>query len=90
MTAVVRPHGRAPSATYAGFFGYVRVSMDEPDSRGQHDELNAAGCARIWTDTRSGALARRPKLEALLDYADDGDTIVITRLDASAGLCRIW
>jgi DNA invertase Pin-like site-specific DNA recombinase len=61
--------------------GYARVSTGEQDARGQHDQLEAAGCTRIWTDTASGALASRPQLERLLDYADEGDTIVVTRLD---------
>jgi DNA invertase Pin-like site-specific DNA recombinase len=61
--------------------GYARVSTGEQDARGQHDQLEAAGCTRIWTETASGALASRPQLERLLDYAHEGDTIVVTRLD---------
>jgi DNA invertase Pin-like site-specific DNA recombinase len=61
--------------------GYARVSTGEQDACGQHDELEAAGFTRVWTDTASGALAHRPQLQALLDYADEGDTIVVTRLD---------
>jgi DNA invertase Pin-like site-specific DNA recombinase len=63
--------------------GYARVPTGEQDARGQPDQLEAAGCTRIWTDTVSGALPHRPQLEALLDYADDGDTVVVTRLDRS-------
>lgn len=61
--------------------GYARVSTSTQDVRGQHDELEAAGCTRIWTDVASGAIAARPQLEALLDYAREGDTIVVCRLD---------
>lgn len=61
--------------------GYARVSTGEQDARGQHDQLQTAGCSLIWTDTASGALAARPQLDALLAYAEDGDTIVVARLD---------
>lgn len=61
--------------------GYARVSTSEQDVRGQHDELEVAGCRRVWTDVASGALATRPQLAALLDYAKSGDTIVVCRLD---------
>jgi DNA invertase Pin-like site-specific DNA recombinase len=61
--------------------GYARVSTDEQHARGQHDQLEAAGCSCVWTDAASGALAGRPRLKALLAYADQGDTVVVTRLD---------
>lgn len=61
--------------------GYARVSTADQDVRGQHNQLEGDGCRRIWTDTASGALASRPQLGALLGYADEGDTIVVTRLD---------
>lgn len=61
--------------------GYARISTSDQDVRGQHDQLEAAGCSRIWTDTASGALAKRPQLDGLLNYAEDGDTIVVARLD---------
>jgi DNA invertase Pin-like site-specific DNA recombinase len=39
-----------------------------------------AGCERIWTDTASGKLARRPEWDKCLDYLRAGDELVITRL----------
>ena len=47
----------------------------------QVDALNAAGCARVFCDTGSGAVADRTQLLRMLDYARPGDTVVVWRLD---------
>lgn len=61
--------------------GYARVSTRDQDPTWQVDELTAAGCERVWTDHGvSGTVTSRPQLDALLDYARDGDTIVVTEL----------
>lgn len=39
------------------------------------------GCRRIYKDVASGAKASRTELAKALDYARDGDTIVVTCLD---------
>lgn len=64
--------------------GYARVSTKKQSTDAQHDALVAAGVPieRIYTDHGiSGARADRPALVALLDYAREGDTIVVTALD---------
>jgi len=61
--------------------GYARVSTDDQNADLQHDALTAAGCARVFTDTASGALDRRPQLDALLDYIRPGDVLTVWRLD---------
>lgn len=61
--------------------GYARVSTADQTTDGQHDALTEAGCERIFTDVASGKLARRPQLDALLDYARPGDVLTITKLD---------
>ena len=63
--------------------GYARTSTAQ--QRGgvdrQQDDLRAAGCDRIWCDAGvSGTVANRPQLDSLLDYARDGDTVVVTEL----------
>ncbi|MCR6706609.1 MAG: recombinase family protein [Cellulomonas sp.] len=63
--------------------GYARVSTAQQTGGvdRQADDLRAAGCTRIWTDVGvSGARMDRPELAALLDYAREGDTIVVTEL----------
>lgn len=65
--------------------GYARVSTDHQSLDQQHDALTAAGCDRIFTDTISGTQEDRPGLAALLDYAREGDTVVVVALDRLAG-----
>jgi DNA invertase Pin-like site-specific DNA recombinase len=61
-------------------YGYARVSTRSQKDDSQLDALHAAQCERIWTDTASGKLARRPEWDRLLDYLRAGDELVITRL----------
>jgi DNA invertase Pin-like site-specific DNA recombinase len=61
--------------------GYARVSTGEQELGLQHDALTAAGCARIFSDTASGALDERPELARLLDHLREGDTLIVWRLD---------
>jgi DNA invertase Pin-like site-specific DNA recombinase len=62
--------------------GYARVSTDDQRLDLQRDALTQAGCSRIFADKgQSGALARRPQLDAALDYLRPGDTLVVWRLD---------
>src|SRR5438128_2839984 len=48
----------------AELVGYARISTGEQDAALQLDALKARGCTRIYTDTASGALERRPQLAA--------------------------
>jgi DNA invertase Pin-like site-specific DNA recombinase len=64
--------------------GYARVSTTEQDPGPQVEQLHAAGCERVWVESASGYRDDRPELAALLDYARDGDVIVIWRLDRLA------
>lgn len=61
--------------------GYARVSTRDQDPRPQHDALEEAGAARIFTDVASGATQQRPQLAACLDYLKPEDTLVVWRLD---------
>ncbi len=61
--------------------GYARVSTPDQELALQLDELGAAGCDRIFSDVASGAKTERPELVKLLDYAREGDTIVVWKLD---------
>ena len=65
----------------AHLYGYARVSTFDQDPALQLDALQAAGCARIFTDTVSGKLERRPQLDKLLEVVLPGDVIVVWRLD---------
>ena len=63
--------------------GYARVSTAKQDLERQIDALTAASIApeRIFVDKKSGAHTNRPGLTALLEYARDGDVIVVHTLD---------
>ncbi len=65
----------------AHLLGYARVSTTEQNPDLQVDALTAAGCWRVWTDHASGALDRRPQLDAVLEQLRPGDTLVVWRLD---------
>jgi DNA invertase Pin-like site-specific DNA recombinase len=45
--------------------------------------LKAAGCEKVFAEQVSST-AQREQLEAALDYAREGDTLVVTRLDRLA------
>ena len=61
--------------------GYARVSTEDQHLDLQRDALARAGCGRTFEDQRSGAKADRPGLLAALDYARQGDCVVVWRLD---------
>lgn len=63
------------------FIGYARISTEDQKLDLQHDALRATGCEKIFDETASGASARLPVREELLDYARRGDTVVVWKLD---------
>lgn len=62
--------------------GYARVSTAGQDLEGQLVALAAQGVesGQVFTDKLSGAVDR-PGLAALLHYAREGDTVVVTAID---------
>src|SRR6478672_9369620 len=74
----------APAVTGAQL-GYARVSTAHQSLDQQMDALTASGvdATRIYTDKLSGMSTReqRPGLAALLDYAREGDAIVVVGID---------
>src|SRR3954447_1896655 len=61
--------------------GYARVSTQDQTLDLQLDALKKAGCEKLYTDTASGAKAERKGLDEALEYARDGDILVVWRLD---------
>lgn len=63
--------------------GYARVSTAKQDLDRQVEALVAAGVARdkIFLDKKSGATTDRPGLRAVLEYAREGDVIIVHTLD---------
>ncbi len=63
--------------------GYARVSTPSQLLDLQVDALVQAGCdkKKIFTDIASGSKTARPGLDKALDYAREGDIIVVWKLD---------
>jgi DNA invertase Pin-like site-specific DNA recombinase len=61
--------------------GYARVSTLDQDPALQLDALSTAGCKRTYVDHASGAKTDRPELAKAIDYARDGDVLVVWKLD---------
>lgn len=57
--------------------GYARVSTIEQNLDRQLDNLQAAGCERIFKEKMTGTKAHRPELDRMLDAVREGDTLVI-------------
>ena len=57
--------------------GYARVSTDLQTTDGQIDALNAAGCERVFEESMSGTRTDRPQLAAALEFAREGDVLVV-------------
>ena len=63
------------------YVGYARVSTQDQTLDLQKDALEKIGCTKIFTDTASGAKAERKGLEEALNYVQEGDILVVWRLD---------
>lgn len=65
--------------------GYTRVSTAGQDAQLQVDALVGAGVQKrdVFSDVTSGSrtAVERPGMKRLLDYAQDGDTVVVWRID---------
>ncbi len=65
--------------------GYTRVSTAGQDAKLQLDALVSAGVQKrdVFSDVTSGSrnAVERPGMKKLLDYAVEGDTVVVWRVD---------
>ena len=68
--------------------GYARVSTDGQTLDAQIAALKAAGAARIYRETASGAKAERKELVRAMKSITAGDTLLVTRLDRLARSTR--
>ena len=69
--------------------GYARTStLDQKAGlEAQLEELKAAGCEKLFSEQVS-SVGRRDRLEAVLDFSREGDTLVVTKLDRLARSVR--
>jgi DNA invertase Pin-like site-specific DNA recombinase len=68
--------------------GYARVSTDGQSVDAQVKALRAAGAAKVWRETASGAKTDRVQLRRALAQLDEGDVLLVTRLDGLARSTR--
>jgi DNA invertase Pin-like site-specific DNA recombinase len=61
--------------------GYTRVSKVEQHLGLQIDALKKYGCIRLFTNKQTGTRFDRKELLAALDYVNEGDTLVVWKLD---------
>lgn len=74
-------------------YGYARVSTsgqarDGNSLAAQQAALMAAGASVIYKEAYTGTSIERPRLKELLDTLNEGDTVVVTKLDRLARNCH--
>lgn len=61
--------------------GYARVSSIDQNLARQEEELSKYGVDRVYKDKLSGKDTNRPKLQEMLNYVREGDTVVVHSVD---------
>lgn len=64
--------------------GYARVSTEGQELTVQLEELKAARVDKVFKEKASGVKEDRPELAKMIDYAREGDTVVVCKLDRVA------
>lgn len=65
--------------------GYARVSSSSQSLEVQHEQLEAAGCEKVFAEKRSGRTTEgRDALADAIDFVREGDVLAVTRLDRLA------
>ena len=66
--------------------GYARTSTVEQQAgfEAQIRDLTANGCVKIFSEQVSSVNSKRQQLELAIDFAREGDILVVTRLDRLA------
>ena len=71
--------------TYQAKIGYARTSTIEQNLDAQIAALEVAGCGIVLTEQKScTSLEGRPELKTILDFINQGETLVVTRIDRLA------
>lgn len=60
--------------------GYSRVSTQDQNLDRQTDQLNNAGCQKIFSEKITGTKKERPELEKAIDTLRKGDTLIVSDL----------
>jgi len=65
-------------------YGYARVSTIGQDLEVQIQALQAEGCEEILKEKFTGTKTDRPEFNKVLGVLQEGDTLVVTKLDRLA------
>ncbi|WP_180234974.1 recombinase family protein, partial [Bacillus pseudomycoides] len=65
-------------------YGYDRVSTLNQDLESKIQMLEKEGCEKMYSEKFTGTKFDRPKFQELLSVLENGDTLVITKLDRFA------
>ncbi len=69
-------------------YGYARVSTEDQNPALQLAALKKAGCQKTFKDERTGATTKRPALLRCFKTLQDGDTLIVWKLDRLARSLR--
>jgi DNA invertase Pin-like site-specific DNA recombinase len=69
-------------------YGYARVSTDGQSVDAQVKQLRAAGAEKVFREKASGARADRAQLRRAIGQLEQGDVLMVTRLDRLARSTR--
>src|SRR5258707_1356416 len=69
-------------------YGYARVSTEGQSVAAQVAALTDAGAGKIFKEVASGAKTDRAQLHRLINTLDEGDVLLVTRLDRLARSTR--
>jgi DNA invertase Pin-like site-specific DNA recombinase len=69
-------------------YGYARVSTDGQSVDTQVRRLRAAGAHRVFREVANGAQANRPGLRRAIAHLEEGDVLMVMRLDRLARSTR--
>ncbi len=64
--------------------GYIRVSSIEQNTESQKELLKNVGMDKVFEEKISGKNAKRPELQAMLEYVREGDTVYVKDLSRLA------
>lgn len=64
--------------------GYARVSTQGQDLNSQIEMLEAEGCDKIYSEKFTGTTSKRPQFQKMLEELNEGDVLVVTKLDRFA------
>ena len=69
-------------------YGYARVSTDGQSLEAQQAALSAAGAEKVFAEKVSGAVTDRRALAKAVAAIDQGDVLLVTKLDRLARSTR--